>query len=635
MISAAANPPPKRFSLEPGGTPNGRIDTICGIRIDLLIALFLVVLPLLVYWPVKNYAFINLDDHHYIVENPHVRTGLSGRNVRWALTAARSGNWHPITWLSHMTDGHLHGLNAGAHHLTNLFFHLLNGLLLFWVLRRMTGCLWKSSVVAALFALHPLNIESVAWVSQRKTVLSTFLWFLTLLSYVRYTERSTPVRYAAVLLFYIMGLMAKPMLVTVPFMLMLLDYWPLERVRIGNSPGTHGMGRLLMEKVPLLALSTASCFVTYLVQHAGGATSPLAAIPMWVRISNAVVSYAGYIGNMVWPQHLAVLYPHARSVQDVRFWAALLFLGAVSAYAFMNRHQKPYWIVGWLWYLGTLVPVIGIVQVGLQSMADRYAYVPLIGLSIAAVWGFSGLLSDRRLSSYILPMLSIGILFSYAAVSVRQIRYWTDGITLYAHTLRVTEDNFAIHTALGSALFDVGRFGEALDHYEAALRIEPTMQPASEKLKEVRALGDREHILKTIAAHPDSPEAYVRLGNLYKRQGRFDAAMTQYRKALEIEPEHRAALAQAGVVHAMRGHYPAALALFTRIITENPSDAETCYRIAGVYARQGRAEDALRWIERTVENGLADISRIREDPNFDAIRGNRRFIAIVEALCPN
>ncbi len=373
------------------------------MRREILICLFLVLATLTVYWQVGNYEFVNFDDDKYIIENFHVQKGLTRDSVIWAFTATHVSNWHPLTWLSHMLDFQLYGLNPSGHHLTNVFFHLVNTLLLFLVLKLMTGALWRSGLVAALFAVHPLHVESVVWVAERKDVLSTLFWMLTLWAYLGYTKRPGVKRYLVILLAFALGLMAKPMLVTLPFVLLLLDYWPLKRIELGqsaiglpaasqpstiaNKPGAQAF-RLLLEKTPMFVLAAVSSVVTFIVQKSGGAVGALETYPFKIRMANALLSYVIYLKKMIWPQNLAVFYPHPG--QSLPMWQAAgagLLLVVVSIAVIRAGRRYPYLPVGWLWYVGTLVPVIGLVQVGDQAMADRYTYVSLIGLFIVVAWG--------------------------------------------------------------------------------------------------------------------------------------------------------------------------------------------------------------------------------------------------------
>lgn len=390
-----------------------------------------------------------------------------------------------MTWLSHMLDCELYGIRPAGHHLTNVFLHIVNTLLLFLILKRMTGTLWQSAFVAALFAVHPLHVESVAWVSERKDVLSTFFWFLTMLAYVRYVQCPGFSRYLLVVLSFALGLMAKPMLVTLPFLLLLMDYWPIGRFQFGRSDD-HGSTtprrsvnanrrsqtfRLVWEKAPLLALSAVSSIVTFLVQQSEGALAPIASFPLKVRIANALVSYGAYIGKMVWHGHLAVPYAHPGMVPVWKFAGAGLLLLSISGLVIRLARQHPYLATGWLWYLGTLVPVIGLVQVGAQAMADRYTYIPLIGLFIMVGWGVPRLLK-RWPYRRIMLLVTAGLLLLTLMVCTRiQVGYWRNSVTLFEHAIRVTADNYLAHVTLGIALYQEGRLDEAVVHFSEALRI--------------------------------------------------------------------------------------------------------------------------------------------------------------------
>ena len=490
----------------------------------ILISLFLILTTLVLFWPLGNYEFINFDDGEYVYGNPQVKAGLTLKGMIWAFTTTQTGNWHPLTWLSHMVDCEFYGLSSGGHHLTNVLIHIASTLLLFLVLERMTRALWRSSLVAALFALHPLHVESVAWVAERKDVLSTFFWMLTLWTYVRYAERPKLNRYLAVLLSFVLGLLSKAMLVTLPCVMLLLDYWPLERFQFGgprgdgNRAGRKSMNRddprafshrFVLEKVPFFALSAVSSVVTFLAQQSVGAVRPLEWFPLGPRIANALVSYLSYIGKMIWPHPLAILYPYPGILSLWQVVGAGLVLVCVSVWAVRASRKHPYLGVGWLWYLGTLVPVIGLVQVGVQATADRYTYVPLIGLFIMIAWGVPDILAGWRYRKTVLA-ISAGVLLSILMPVTRlQIQKWHDPITIFTHTLKVTTRNYLIHNNLGVALADRGKNQEAMAHYTEALRI-----------------------------NPNYAEAYNNLGNALARQGKKPEAIAYYKEALRIDPHY-------------------------------------------------------------------------------------------------
>ena len=449
-----------------------------------MICLFLVIATLAVYWQVLNNDFVIYDDDKYVTENTHVHKGVTFDSLTWAFTSSHASNWHPLTWISHMIDYQLYGLNARGHHLTSLLFHVANTLLLFLILVRMTGTLWQSSFVAALFALHPLHVESVAWVAERKDVLSTFFMMLTVWAYILYVKKREIKGYLLVVLFFVLGLMSKPMLVTLPFILLLLDFWPLGRLCLlrdtkNVATGQHtneraDIFRLVLEKAPFFALAVGSSIVTFIVQERGGAMEIAKTYSIQTRIINAFVAYTEYIVDMIWPVKLALLYPHpGNSLQLWKGVVAGFALVLITILVIRKARRIPYLAVGWLWYIVTLIPVIGIVQVGSQAMADRYTYVTLIGLFIIIAWGANDLLSKWRHRKIWLSTLAAIILPVLIVLTWKQVQYWENGITLFKHTLRHTSNNYVIHNNLGIVLREQGRTEEAIKHYLQALRSNP------------------------------------------------------------------------------------------------------------------------------------------------------------------
>ena len=411
--------------------------TAFGVRLDILICLLLVIATLAVYWQVGNFEFVHYDDDVYVTENVHVRSGLTFKSIAWSFTSTLGDNWHPLTWLSHILDCQLYGIQPGRHHLSNVLFHIANTLLLFLVFVKMTGNIGSSSFVAALFALHPLQVESVAWVAERKNVLSTFFWMLTMWSYLRYVEHSDIKRYLLVLVIFICGLMSKPMLVTLPFVLLLLDFWPLGRFQLKCYDNAHArleqkstIIRPVLEKIPFIIFAAASCVVTFHTERAYS----FDLVPFHARIANAMVSYIAYIKTMLWPVKLACFYPYPHLFPTWKVAGAGVVLVIISFLAVRNVRRHPYIAVGWLWYLGTLVPVIGIVQVGAQAMADRYAYVPLIGLFLIVAWGVPELLSRWRYRNTGLAAAS-ALLIILTLITWKQVHYWKNCITLFEHAL--------------------------------------------------------------------------------------------------------------------------------------------------------------------------------------------------------
>lgn len=494
-------------------------------RSELAVILFLVLGLLFVFWQVQDHDFVNYDDNLYVTQNRHVQAGLTGEGVIWAFTSMHASNWHPLTWLSHMLDCEIYGLDPKGHHVTNLLLHAANTALLFLVLRWMTGALWRPACVAALFALHPLHVESVAWVAERKDVLSTFFWILTMFAYTWYVKGSSHGRYLLVLLAFALGLMAKSMLVTLPFVLLLLDYWPLRRLSMSVSATNDnriGLWNVIREKLPLLTLTAGSCLVTFLAQRIGPAVQSLSQISLQARISNALVSYVKYIGKMIWPSRLAIFYPHPLNSLPVwQIAGATLLLLCITILILQKTGRYPYLTVGWLWFLGTLVPVVGIVQVGGQAMADRYTYVPLIGLFICITWAISSLVAEW---SHQKVVVSILVVVAFSALATRtwfQLRHWENSIALSKHALDVTANNYLAHNNLGVELVGQRKYEEAIDHYYEALRIQPGYAEAHNNLGVALAYSGRlqeaiEHIFTALRIRPEYADAHQNLRRLMR-----------------------------------------------------------------------------------------------------------------------
>lgn len=556
------------------------------------ICLALAVATIAVYARVATHEFIDMDDFHYILHNPRVVRGLTWDAVTWAFTTGHADNWHPLTWLSHMLDVELFGLRPGLHHLGGVAFHVANTLLLFGLLQRMTGKPWRSALVAGLFALHPLHVESVAWASERKDVLSTLFWMLTLWAYVGYVRRPRMGRYLAVLGLFALGLMAKPMLVTLPFVMLLLDVWPLARVSWrADDAGSASTGErqtvtsLVLEKVPLFALSAISSVVTVLVQQRGGAVAGLEAFPMGQRVANALVSYVTYLGKTFWPAGLAAIYPYPASLPTWWVIASALILIGVTVLVVLAARRHPYLPVGWFWYLGTLVPVIGLVQVGVQSMAaDRYTYIPLIGLFIALTWGAADLLARWPYRHVTLPVAGGLALAACAVVTALQVPHWKDRAAVWLRAVAVTRDNYLAHNNLGNVLAESGRGREAVDHYTAALRIKPALAEAHNNLGFTLAgLGKVDeamaHYAEALRIKPDYLEAHGNLASALAAQGRTDEAIRELRSAVRIAPDD------------FQSHYELAVLLRK---TGNGSEAARHFEIAlRLNPRFSKARQAL------------------------------------------
>ena len=440
-------------------------------RHSFLLGALLVLGTLTLYSPVLHHEFLSFDDRQYVVRNVHVNTGLHMANLIWAFTTFDQANWHPLTWISHMADCQLFGVNSGAHHLVNAALHALNALLLFWLLRRATGAVWRSFFVAALFAVHPLNVATVAWLAERKSLLSALFSLLTIGAYGWYAQRPDATKYLVVALAFSLALISKPMAVTLPLVLIVLDYWPLRRDE--ELPFGRKWLRLSLEKLPLLAMSAASSWITIVAQRSGGAVVAVSSLPLSLRLGNAIQSYVSYIGKTFWPAKLAMFYPHPQnSLQwsDVMASAVILIVITVAVLHF--RHLRCL-VTGWFLFLVALVPVIGIVQVGRQAMADRYAYLPLLGIFIMLCWGVGEWAEQKHLPAMLLPAVSVVIVAALTLVARHQIDYWADNVTLWTHTIEVTAPNYVAQDDLAGALMDRKRMEDAIGHYREAMAIHP------------------------------------------------------------------------------------------------------------------------------------------------------------------
>jgi len=473
----------------------------------IIAALLLSIAVLIVYFNVQYFEFVNYDDRSYITENQIVKNGLTWKGVVWAFTTKHFGNWHPITTISFMFEYEIFRLRSEAYHWNNLLFHILNSLILFFVFKRITHAFWQSLAVAALFALHPLHVESVAWISGRKDVLCALFWFLTMYAYARYAEQPTLLRYVFVLLSFTLGLMAKPMLVTLPFVLLLLDYWPLSRFSFKQVH--QSISKIILEKIPLIILSIASSIITFLAQKDSLSVVPLEFLSLQTRLSNAFVSYVKYIYKTLWPVDLAVFYPYPGSVplDQALFSIAILIIVTVIVLCYIQNY--PYLFIGWFWYLGTLIPVIGIVQVGAQAMADRYTYIPLIGLFIMVAWGIPDLLKDWHLKKIIMIVSATVTIFVLMSTSWLQVQIWENSVTLFQHAIAVTKQNSMAHYNLGWVYTRQGNYKEAVFHYEEALKISPNYS-----------------------------NAHNNLGHLLLWKGKIGDAIKEFRLALKAEPGH-------------------------------------------------------------------------------------------------
>jgi hypothetical protein len=572
----------------------------------MILCVALIAVTIGVYLQTGDHGFINFDDPGYVTENPRVKGGLTGENVAWAFSATAMSNWHPLTWLSHMTDVQLFGLNPRGHHLTNVFFHAASTLLLFFLFAQITGAPWQSLFVAALFALHPLHVESVVWVAERKDVLSGFFWFLTLLLYVRYVKRGGTARYLLALLSFAAGLMAKPMLVTLPVVMLLMDYWPLLRFPPDPDSGgireifrrTPPLRALVKEKIPFLVLSALSAVVTIYVQRMGGAINAFDRVPLELRIGNSAVACIQYVLKMFWSYDLAMLYPFPASIPLWKVFGAFLLMAVTTLAVIRFRRWHAYLVTGWFWFLVTLVPVIGIIQVGGQSMADRYTYIPLTGLFIVCAWGGNDILQGWRYRKAILATLA-GLVIAVSAISTwGQVGYWRNDITLYRHTLEVTTGNSTIRNNYAGALAERGYTDAAIREYREILRIWPNSPRAHNNLgyllaargNYAEAIYHHNEVLRlTSDASPlhgnpgrtfDRATAHLNLGNVYLAQGKGQEAEQAYKATLELRPEDDKAHNNLGISYATNGKFTEAITEFNRALQLNPYNVDAKKNLA-------------------------------------------------------
>jgi tetratricopeptide (TPR) repeat protein len=575
------------------------------------ICIALVVLTWAVFGQTFRYDFVNYDDPHYVYQNARITNGINLANMAWAFTHVHSENWHPLTTITHMLDCQLHGLKAGWHHFTNVLLHCVAVVLLFVALERMTGALWRSAFVSAVFAVHPLHVESVAWIAERKDVLSAFFFMLTLLAYLRYTRAPSIGRYLTVTLVLALGLMSKPMLVTLPFILLLLDYWPLGRFEAHRSNTARQVLQLVVEKIPLIALSVVSSIVTFLAQR--GAIGWTEQLPVPTRISNALVAYVVYIRQIFWPAGLAVFYPHPESRLPVwEISLALIVLVGITTAAFVSRKKAPYFVSGWLWYLGMLVPVIGLVQVGWQGHADRYTYLPQIGLYIAVIWAVTDLTRSWRFQRIALGAAALIVIGALSWRGWLQTSYWRDSETLFTHALAVTSNNDVALNNLGIIFLDKGQLDDAISKLQAAVDLRPENAPAHDNLaKALLKKGQMDeamvHYRKFLELEPTNVEARNTLGTALIQQGKVREAIDQWQEALAIQPENGNATSNLAWVLATctddsirDGAHAAQLG--EKALRISDGKIAMIYKVlAAAYAESGRFSDAIETAQRGAE----------------------------------
>lgn len=585
-----ATPPRAAVRVETPTSPPRTVAAIC---------VGLVLLTVATYAPVWRFDFVALDDPQYVYDNPALKAGLTPATIAWAFTTGLEANWHPLTWISHALDVQLFGMTAGWHHVTNLVLHQASTLLLFGLVRMLTGSVVRSAVVAAIFAVHPLHVESVAWVAERKDVLSGVFFMLTTGAYVRYVRQPGPGRYLLVALLLALGLMAKPMLVTLPCVLLLLDYWPLDRFR-------RGFGALLVEKLPLFAIVAASSVVTFLAQRHGGAVKSLATFPISARVQNAIVSYVDYLVQTFWPVRMSVFYPFPNTLPASRVALSAAVLLAVTGTVWAIRRRAPYAWVGWLWFVGMLVPVSGVMQAGAQARADRFTYLPMIGLAIAVVWGAVAL-ARTAAARRVVAGIGVAAVASCAVVAHAQVQYWRETVGLWTHAAEVTEspNNFGLYFSVAEYLRLNRRPAESIPHYEAALARNPAYVQAREGL--VRAFMDtkqpdraRAALEDLVRAKPDDADARVMLGSLLVDQGRAREAESHLTEAVRLNPNNADAHSRLALVLASTGRLVDALPEFAEAVRLNPSSAPMRNDYGYALAQHGQVAAALEQLSQAL-----------------------------------
>ena len=580
------------------------------------VCIFLAALVWLAFGQTVHHAFINYDDDAYVYKNFVVRAGLTRRGILWAFTFGEIGHWHPVTWFSHMLDCQIWGLRAGGHHLTNVLLHAAAAILLFLALKQMTGTLWRSACVASFFAIHPQRVESVAWIAERKDVLSGVFFMLTILAYVRYVRKSPSLGgYALVVILFALGLMSKGMLVTLPFVLLLLDYWPLRRFTpemlesIWHSENRARLRRLIVEKIPLFLLSIASCVMTSLSPER---IAPALQMSLPSRIENVIVSYVIYVKQMLYPVGLEI--PYFNPPGGFPLWQvglALALLLGVSAGAFVFRKRRPYLIVGWLWYLGMMAPVIGLVQISYYARADRYTYLPHIGLYMMAIWGGAELFGRSRAGRYVLSVAALVMIAALVLRTQAQASFWRDSETLWTHVLMENPNNQVAHNNLGLVLADKGEIQTAIMHFEKALEIQPMYADAYNNIGTAlsRTGQTREAIVqykKALALWSDQPQMQNNLGTALAQNGQLTEAIPHFRKAIQLKPDFADAYGNLGHALLLEGQTDEALPQFLKALEINPDSVHAHKEMAEALLRKGRASEAIAHYRKILELGGDD-----------------------------
>ena len=588
---------PNTGQVSPATQEPGRPSPVRPRELVVVLSFILAALVFAAFQPALKNDFIAFDDSDYVTSNATVLQGLTWAGMRWAFASTEAANWHPLTWISHMVDVQLFGLNPMGHHLTSILLHTVSSVLLYLTLRALTGAMWRSLIVAALFGLHPLRVESVVWVAERKDALSTVFWFLTIFVYTHYVRALSINRnraktfYALTLLCFAFGLMAKPMLVTLPFALLLLDVWPLHRVNEKKLPA------LVLEKLPLFALSFVSCIITFLAQRRGGSVDEVTSLGY--RLGNVFVSFVRYLGKIFWPTDLAFFYPHPQQWPTVFVAVAALLILIISVLALRLRQRQPGLLVAWFWFLGTLVPVIGLVQVGQQSIADRYTYIPSVGILIALIWGSHALVADHK--QLVQAVAIIGGIAAVACLLVtrQQTRVWKDTESLCRHSIKVSDKNYLAHDLLGDTLFKSGKREQGLQEQLRALEIRPGYAEGHNNLAvnlkhEGRLTEAIEHFQRALQLRPRYPEAHFNLGVALEAVGQLNDAQTEYSRAITQKPAYADAHYNLGLLYAKLGRFDQAVSEFQTTLSINPNLADAHNNLGVTLDRMGRLNEAIR-----------------------------------------
>ena len=617
-------------------------------RRALLIAAVLCLVTLALYWNVLGHQFLNYDDPDYLTQNPMVQRGLTGEGIRYAFTAPVSSNWHPLTILSLMLDVQLFGARPGVIQFISVLFHVANSILLFLLARRMTGALWASAFVAAFFAWHPLRVESVAWLAERKDVLSAFFLLLTLLAWTAWIRRPSIGRYVLSLVFFALGLMSKPMLVTLPFAMVLLDLWPFQRLRIGAGEGSavdkKSLVESLREKVPFIALALISSYITFIVQRGGQSVATMERIPLLSRVANALVAYAAYLWKTIWPVNLSVYYPYPETIQTASAIITAVLLLGISFLVWRNWRARPWLFTGWFWYVGTLVPVIGIVQVGSQAMADRYSYIPSIGLGFAIAFGAQELLSLRPGFRRPIGVLAAVFIAGWILLTGRQVNFWKNDETLFSHALQATTRNHLASAVLGSTAAQTGRMNEAARLFEQAIQWRPDSFEAHTAygvalLNSGNLEKAEEHLHRAIQFNPMQFEAFNGLGAVLSRQKKPDEALEKFTSALNINPNYGEARLNRAMMLQQLGRAPEALDDYFAALPLVAPNPQVLLNIGNLLLAQHRSGEALGLFRQVLQlqpdhvdaiNRVAWILATHPDPN---VRNGAEALSLAQQAC--